>query len=112
MTETTPFFQSWGFWLCLGLFIGTMFGFFVAALCASSGQASRDEEWVDLHHRAEEEKRGNLKESFQRGDAVYLDEEGRLVVHKKAGQTIEKFAEEAGLRIKFIPITKGNPDRE
>jgi len=44
MNEITPFFQSWGFWLILGLFIGAIFGFLVAALCAVSGQASRDEE--------------------------------------------------------------------
>jgi len=38
------FFHSWSFYFLLGLFIGTMFGFFIAALCASSGKASREEE--------------------------------------------------------------------
>ena len=43
MNETTPFFQSWIFDLIL-LFGGAFFGFIAAALLASSGQASRDEE--------------------------------------------------------------------
>jgi len=45
MNEITPFFQSWGFWLILGLFIGAIFGLLVAALRVVSDQASIDEEW-------------------------------------------------------------------
>ena len=44
MNEATPFLQSNGFWLCLGLVIGTIVGWFACAICAISGQASRDEE--------------------------------------------------------------------
>ncbi len=44
MNETTPFFQSNGFYLCLGLIIGAIVGWFACAICAISGQASRDEE--------------------------------------------------------------------
>jgi uncharacterized membrane-anchored protein YhcB (DUF1043 family) len=51
MNETTPFFQSNGFWLCLGLVVGAIVGFFTYAFCAISGQASRDEE--QLEYQAE-----------------------------------------------------------
>lgn len=47
MNETTPFFQSWSFYLCLGLVIGAIVGWFVCAICTISGQASRDEEWTE-----------------------------------------------------------------
>jgi hypothetical protein len=50
MNETTPFFQSFAFDVIL-LLGGIIFGFFVAALLASSGQASRDEErWEEDAH--------------------------------------------------------------
>jgi len=40
------FFQSWAFYFLAGLFIGTMFGFFVAALCASSSKISKKEKEI------------------------------------------------------------------
>ena len=65
MNETTPFFQSNGFWLCLGLVIGAIIGYFVAALCAISGQASRDEE--RLEYQAEVKKAmSEVEEAFDK----------------------------------------------
>jgi len=36
--------SSWAFAFIIGCFVGAIIGFFVAALCAISGQASRAEE--------------------------------------------------------------------
>lgn len=55
MNETTPFLQSWIFDLIL-LFSGTFFGFIAVTMLASSGQASRDEEWQELLAKCEKEK--------------------------------------------------------
>lgn len=38
------FFESYAFYFLLGLFIGTIFSFVVAAILCVSGRASRDEE--------------------------------------------------------------------
>ncbi|KKN08075.1 hypothetical protein LCGC14_1060320 [marine sediment metagenome] len=38
------FFKSWAFWFLVGCFIGTIIGYFVAALCFISGRESRLEE--------------------------------------------------------------------
>jgi len=62
MNETTPFFQSWSFWLCLGLVIGAIVGFFVAAICAVSGQVSRDEEHREMFFKCVDEKERLEKE--------------------------------------------------
>ncbi len=62
MNETTSFFQSNGFWLILGLVLGAIFGFFVAALLASSGQASRDEEWRELLDKREKAKKTRVND--------------------------------------------------
>ncbi len=43
----TEFFHSWAFAFILGCFAGGMVGFFVAALCAVSGRASRMEEEIE-----------------------------------------------------------------
>lgn len=55
------FLSTWQFWL--GIFIGAIVGFFVAALCAVSGRASREEERISdeaIYEAAkrEEERRG------------------------------------------------------
>jgi len=55
MNETTSFFSSWGFWFILGLLIGGIVGFFTAAICAASGQASRDEEYLEWQADARSE---------------------------------------------------------
>lgn len=55
MNETTPFLQSWIFDLIL-LFGGAFVGFFVAAICAVSGQASRDEEHREMFFKCVDEK--------------------------------------------------------
>jgi len=38
------FFKSWAFWLLVGIFIGCIIGYFVAALCFISARESRLEE--------------------------------------------------------------------
>ena len=38
------FTQSWAFAFIIGCFVGAIIGYFVTALCAISGQASREEE--------------------------------------------------------------------
>jgi len=38
------FFKSWAFWMLVGIFIGSIIGYFVAALCCISGRESRIEE--------------------------------------------------------------------
>ncbi len=58
MNETTPFFESLFFWIPFSFIVGTIFGFIVAAFLASSGQASRDEEWRELLAECEKEKVG------------------------------------------------------
>jgi hypothetical protein len=37
------FYESWGFWLIIGLVIGGCFGFILAAILAASGRASRQD---------------------------------------------------------------------
>jgi len=41
------FFKSWAFWMLVGCFIGVIIGYFVAALCFISAQASRREEELE-----------------------------------------------------------------
>jgi len=41
------FFKSWAFWMLVGCFIGVIIGYFVAALCFISAQASRFEEKLE-----------------------------------------------------------------
>jgi hypothetical protein len=36
------FYESWYFWLIIGLVVGGCFGFIAAALCAASARASRE----------------------------------------------------------------------
>ena len=38
------FFESYAFYFLVGLFIGTMLGFFIAVILCASSRASRDEE--------------------------------------------------------------------
>ena len=38
------FYESWGFWLIIGLVVGGCFGFVLAAILAASSRASRMEE--------------------------------------------------------------------
>lgn len=49
------FFKSWAFWFILGCFVGVIIGYFVAALCFISGQASRSEEKLEQSLKKEED---------------------------------------------------------
>lgn len=48
MNEATPFFQSWGFWLLIGIFIGTVFGWFLCSLMVISKRSDMDAEIWEL----------------------------------------------------------------
>ncbi len=75
MNETTPFFQSNGFWLCLGLVIGAIVGFFTACLCAISSQASRDEERWEEESEIVKDHRKCLEVKHE--IKLAIDEEGK-----------------------------------
>jgi len=45
------FYESWGFWLIIGLVIGGCFGFFTAAILAASARGSRIEEGNQFIYR-------------------------------------------------------------
>lgn len=57
----TEFFHSQAFAFIIGCFIGGAIGFFVAALCAGSGRASRaEEEMIYKAAKREEQRRDEL----------------------------------------------------
>lgn len=64
MNKTAPFFQSHAFYFILGILLGVIAGFFAHALCAISGQASRDEE------RWEELIKESLRQPFEKGGLI------------------------------------------
>ena len=49
------FFKSWAFWFIVGCFVGVIIGYFVAALCFMSAQASRNEEKLEQSLMKEED---------------------------------------------------------
>lgn len=75
MNETTPFFQSHAFYFILGILLGVIAGFFAHALCASSGQASEDEERWEEEPEIVKDHRKCLE--VKREIKFAIDEEGK-----------------------------------